>query len=132
MEIVCPEDNLSTSIKDKDLISFPKNYALIEVIEKDNLLISKESQFSSNNNKQIISDKSINDSFTSNDLQNLCNVHHKKLEVICFDCNDKICLMCGLFGVHKKHQVKEIKQYFKEKEEYFKNLKKIHKDIEAR
>lgn len=45
----------------------------------------------------------ITDSYSDENLEDVCGVHGKKLEVICMQegCEKKICYQCGLFGEHK-------------------------------
>lgn len=36
----------------------------------------------------------------------LCQLHRRKIEIICIDCKERICSQCALFGVHKPHDIR--------------------------
>ena len=36
----------------------------------------------------------------------MCPTHKRKLEIICIDCQERICSNCALFGQHKNHDVR--------------------------
>jgi hypothetical protein len=40
------------------------------------------------------------------DVEEQCEIHNRKLEIICIQCQTRICCNCALFGVHKGHDVR--------------------------
>lgn len=36
----------------------------------------------------------------------LCQLHKRKIEIICIDCKERICSNCALFGPHKPHDIR--------------------------
>jgi len=43
-----------------------------------------------------------------------CKEHNKKLEIICIDHQQKICVNCALFGNHKNHNIKSEEEVLRE------------------
>jgi hypothetical protein len=39
--------------------------------------------------------------------EDMCEIHNKKLEIVCIQCRQRICSKCALFGEHKHHDVRE-------------------------
>lgn len=48
------------------------------------------------------------------DMQDYCKEHNKKLEIICIDHQQKICVNCALFGSHKNHNIKSEEEVLRE------------------
>ena len=78
----------------------------------------------------------ISNSYSEENIEEVCKYHSKKLEVICMEksCQKKICYQCGLFGKHKNHKVKPEKEFLVFSEEFsfkminvFEKLKKYMK-----
>lgn len=111
---ICPEDNKKIEIKDKNLDSFPQNYALVNIIQqKDNSekKTFEENTFKNLNNKSF---EEQSDSLISLNLGDLCIDHKKKLDIICLTCRKTICYQCALFENHKNHQVKQQNEFLQE------------------
>ncbi len=36
--------------------------------------------------------------------EKICPLHQRKLELLCLDDSEKICVTCALFGKHKGHE----------------------------
>ena len=39
-------------------------------------------------------------------MEEFCPEHNRKLEIICIQCQTRICSNCALFGSHKGHDVR--------------------------
>ena len=48
------------------------------------------------------------------ELSDYCKEHNKKLEIICIDHKQKICVNCALFGNHKNHNIKSEEEVLRE------------------
>ena len=63
-------------------------------------------------------------------VEQLCAVHHRKLEIICIDDQARICSNCALFGIHKNHDVRMESDVFKEIEVRTECLMEMYEMIE--
>jgi len=50
----------------------------------------------------------------SQEFTDYCKEHNKKLEIICIDHRQKICVNCALFGNHKNHNIKSEEEVLRE------------------
>lgn len=116
-------------------MSFPKNFALLQIINKQNTSNNlKKSQESSNllqaplnkrntNQKQTNYERIREELFMINNYANaeicsknsnrndkfdkICPIHKKKMELFCLEEKERICTNCALFGNHKNHEIEE-------------------------
>ena len=115
----------------RDIVFFPKNFALLRVLDKKKKdyfnyseLNSKMPYFQKSEN-QVMTTSYLNDikgfsnydgrrSNSNMELSDYCKEHNKKLEIICIDHKQKICVNCALFGNHKNHNIKSEEEVLRE------------------
>ena len=64
--------------------------------------------------------------------KNLCLLHNVKLELICIECEEKICYQCGLFGNHKNHKVEKREEFIKKSNSIIKKIKGLKKEMDEK
>lgn len=119
-------------------MSFPKNFALLQIIEKQKYinklvpsLIDLQSPVHLTNQASIVNklnkvkeeincakvEKEPNSSrlFKKNDKEQerICPVHNKKMDLFCLEDQERICTNCALFGPHKNHEIEEEEEVLK-------------------
>ncbi|EDK31465.2 RING-type zinc-finger, LisH dimerization motif protein (macronuclear) [Tetrahymena thermophila SB210] len=149
--IECPEDNIVSSRK--EVVSFPKNYSLINIIRKKKKLseyssplhtFEQETQSSEKggssrkNSIQLTSfNSSIRNSHEEDQTQTLqqkkkCKDHKKEKDIVCLDCRQAICSNCALFGEHKKHEVASEEDVIKNITERAETLLQVYEELEEK
>ena len=48
-------------------------------------------------------------------LEDLCLIHEKPLDIVCLQDKTKICSTCAIFGKHKGHEFKKLEEVEKDK-----------------
>ena len=107
----------------RDIMYFPKNFALLRVLDKkkkDYSIFSTYSLSKPIENKPISYENlknmpylDINRPSIANN-NDYCKEHSKKLEIVCIDHQQKICVNCALFGNHKNHNIKSEEEVLRE------------------
>ncbi|KAL4442817.1 hypothetical protein ABPG74_010706 [Tetrahymena malaccensis] len=149
--IECPEDNIVSSRK--EVVSFPKNYSLINIIRKKKKMseysspmqtFEQESQSSEKggssrkNSIQLTSfNSSIRNSHEEDQTQiqqqkKKCKDHKKEKDIVCLDCRLAICSNCALFGEHKKHEVASEEDVIKNITERAETLLQVYEELEEK
>ena len=109
-------------------MDFPKNFALVQLFSatKNTVQHTKEEQKNSpdppgrvpesanNEPNSYTSAASLSNSSAIWEQEELCEVHKKKLEVICVDDRSKLCPHCALFGGHRTHDVRTEEEVLRE------------------
>lgn len=141
IRIVCPEDGEEMLFDDEDINNFPKNIALIKLLSKKKDESFKETSLNESNiakhsineadeeDKELIT--AINESTKGTDtnhctdnnrsddldlnLEDMCLIHQKPLEIVCIRDKTKICSTCAIFGDHKGHEFKSLDEVAKDK-----------------
>ena len=98
--ILCPEDKIPFIAHRKSIQYFPKNFALLKVIEK------------TPNFKEISELPTIRISNHMTEL--MCKEHYKRLDIVCLDDRQRICVNCALFSKHKGHNISNEDELVKE------------------
>ena len=78
----CPDDGILCGASKKTHEEFPKNLSLLRILEKQ-ARGSKGEKKSEN-----------------------CNIHKRKLEIVCIDCKARLCSKCALFDGHRTHDLR--------------------------
>ena len=146
--IKCEEDNNIIKIEKKELNYFPKNFALLQIIQnsemdKNEKEKKKESSISEKNKEEksasILTDKkqigkktNSNQSWKSLKIKKteICKEHEKKTEIICINCSQRICYQCGLFGKHRNHKIIDYSKFLSEINSYKIEIMKKKKILE--
>lgn len=76
-----------------------------------------------------ISQDTLSETF-SNETTDRCPVHRKKNEILCIQCEVKICSNCALFEGHKMHQVITVNDAIQKISKTVKNLDNICQKVE--
>lgn len=88
---------------------FPKNFALLRLIERNSKDPTPRTTF--NQPQSQIEEKTEEKPFKK---EGLCPDHLRQFEIVCLDCNCRICTNCALFGAHKSHNIISEEQAIKE------------------
>ncbi|KAL4491453.1 hypothetical protein ABPG72_008109 [Tetrahymena utriculariae] len=149
--IECPEDNIVSSRK--EVVSFPKNYSLINIIRKKKKLSeyssslqtfeqetqSSEKGSSSRKNSMQLTpfNSSVRNSHEEDQTQiqqqkKKCKDHKKEKDIVCLDCRLAICSNCALFGEHKKHEVASEEDVIKNITERAETLLQVYEELEEK
>lgn len=83
-------------------------------------------------NKQYITNDS--NSYSEENVEDVCVKHHKRLEVICTEpgCQTKVCYQCGLFGDHKGHKVEPECEFFNKADKLAQSLSETLDGVKKR
>ena len=170
----CPEDMTLIRMNGKSVHDFPKNHALIKMLDDKNMSkspvknenrnslavykdlserITKTTTSNTNRpqsekvllshklsltgqknlpNKQYITNDS--NSYSEENIEDVCVKHHKRLEVICTEpeCQTKVCYQCGLFGEHKGHNVEPEHDFFNRADQIADKLSSTLESVQKR
>ena len=110
----CPIDKIKYE-NINSVESFPKNIALIDLLQTKNIeyLTSPQPKLNTDKFKLLESIKKFSEKKIK--LTQYCKIHpNKNLEIICLDDKCKICTNCALFGEHKNHNIINIDDFEKE------------------
>ena len=131
----CPIDKIKYE-NINSIESFPKNIALIDLLQTKNIeyLTSPQPKLNTDKFKLLESIKK----FSEKKITQYCKIHpNKNLEIICLDDKCKICTNCALFGEHKNHNIINIDDFEKEIEvksevliDLFDTIEKKFKELE--
>ena len=92
---------------------------MIEKIKEKNFF-SDDENLSEENNLNFQNEK------------NLCLLHKVSLELICLQCEEKICYQCGLFGNHKNHKVEKEKDFIEKSNLIIEKIRELKKNLEIK
>lgn len=105
----------------RDILYFPKNFALLRILDKKRKEFSLAADSMNtkifNNNFTIKSDLAqFNKPSPSVPFEGVdfCKEHGKKLEIVCLEHQQRICVNCALFGSHKNHNIKGEEEVLRE------------------
>ncbi|CAD8100807.1 unnamed protein product [Paramecium primaurelia] len=107
-KIICPEDGI---VQPQDLNLYPVNQAILKIINKSSL---KNSQIDSTELGDTVRLSKCENFFEIMESTSLCKEHNKKIELVCLEDHNKICVNCALFGGHKHHNVRNIDEVISE------------------
>lgn len=116
----------------RDIVFFPKNFALLRVLDKKRrdftgtsdtslkmpYLLKPDYKSSFQNDKNFGNFGNFegrrSNNFANPENPDFCKEHNKKFEIICIDHRQKICVNCALFGSHKNHNIKSEEEVLRE------------------
>lgn len=106
---------------------FPKNFALLRILDKKRKELPLFSETFSGLKQNTLNFSIKNDFLTNKpsissyeehknltESQDLCKEHGKKLEIVCLEHQQRICVNCALFGNHRNHNIKSEEEVLRE------------------
>ena len=122
--------NINNNLFDNDIIDFDRNNTTNNLLSLTTNTINNANPVNSfyfNNKNNLYNDFDINNIKENNNNYNICKEHSEPLSYLCLDCmSNCICSECVIHGIHKNHEVLNIKKAFPI---IYKNIKDMHNNL---